>query len=222
MSRPIPHNLRGEAWATQSAPLQWHTSTCALICLLRYRLHHDYSPPCPPGARATNFHISFLVGSCHCVWNYMRQSYGLTYYSLHYTRNRLLVTSQPISQNMLMTANYYTIRLQYCEGFRVSPSTCSRTSSCIYVIMEGVFVVCVCVCVSVCLSVCGSHKVVNKLGAWKFGGNFSWIMGCSRSNIMKLLHEKRREQGYPTAWSFFRVHYGCHGYRDRCAAKQNK
>jgi len=61
--------------------------------------------------RATNFHISFLVDSCHCVWNYMRQSYGLTYYSLHYTRSRLLVTSQPISQNMLMTANYCTIRL---------------------------------------------------------------------------------------------------------------
>jgi hypothetical protein len=56
-------------------------------------------------------HHSLLVDSWHCMWNYMRQSYGLTYYSLHYTQNRLLVTSQPISQNMLMTANCYTIKL---------------------------------------------------------------------------------------------------------------
>jgi hypothetical protein len=96
-------------------------------------------------------HHSLQVDSCHCMWNYVRQSYGLIYYSLHYTRNSLLVTSQPITQNMLMTANYYTIRLQYCERFRVSPTKCSCTWNCIYVIMEGVFGVCVCVCVSVCL-----------------------------------------------------------------------
>ena len=38
-------------------------------------------------------------------------------------------------------------------------------------------------------------------------------MGCSWPNIMKLLQEKCREQGSPTAWSFFSGHYDCRGYR---------
>ena len=38
-------------------------------------------------------------------------------------------------------------------------------------------------------------------------------MGCARPNIMKLSHEKCREQGSPTARSFFSGLHGCHGYR---------
>ena len=103
--------------------------------------------------RATDFHISFLVDSCHCVWNYMRQSYGLTYYSLHYTRNRLLVTSHPISQYMLMTANYRTIRLYNIGLQSFAIQMLMYIKLCLRDYGKCLWCVCVCVCVCVCLSV---------------------------------------------------------------------
>ena len=121
MSQTFPHHLRGDA-RTKTTCNSTVIYTCTgLLATLHTasRLFASVSTRC---ARNQFPHHSLLVDSRHCMWNCVRQSYGLTYYSLRYTLNRLLVTSQPISHNMLMTDNYYVIRLYNIENVSVSPN----------------------------------------------------------------------------------------------------